>query len=72
MTVESYTTIAGDTWDIVAYKVYGDCNQISLLLKANRGLADVVMFGAGVVLTVPPPGERAQVGLPPWKRGAAG
>ena len=32
---KTYTTISGDTWDIVAYKVFGDEGYTDKIIKAN-------------------------------------
>ena len=31
----TYTTVSGDTWDIVAYKAYGNEMYMDTLIKAN-------------------------------------
>ncbi|MNO05181.1 Phage Tail Protein X [compost metagenome] len=63
----TYTTIQGDTWDGIAFKLYGDENLMPLLLNANQGQADTVIFAGGVVLNVPDTPEETASDLPPWK-----
>ena len=40
----SYTTIQGDMWDLIAYKVYGNERYINLLLEANQKLRNTAIF----------------------------
>lgn len=47
----TYTTVSGDTWDIVAYKAYGNEMYMDTLIKANIEYKDTYIFPAGVVLT---------------------
>lgn len=66
--LKTYTTIQGDMWDGIAKKVYDSESGINVLLEANQEYADIVIFSAGVVLTVPdymPPKTEL---LPPWRR----
>ena len=62
----SYTTIQGDTWDAIAYVVYGDEMQMHLLIEANPDQRETVIFSAGVVLNVPDIGETVRAPAPPW------
>lgn len=63
-----YTTIAGDMWDMIAYRVYGDERYMAQLMEANPDVADVVVFGGGVDLVVPDVAVTASAALPPWRR----
>lgn len=63
-----YRTIQGDTWDGIAYKLYGDEMGMSDLLAANTAHIETVVFGAGVVLSVPEIAQESASELPPWKR----
>ncbi len=69
-TLTKYTTIGGDTWDMIAKKALGSELVMDKLIKANVEYKDVVVFSSGVVLNVP---KLEQLGnysnLPPWKRG---
>lgn len=62
-----YTTTQGDTWDIIALKVYGDEKYMSQLLKANPRYTDIIVFSAGVEIVCPDI-EDTMEHLPPWKR----
>lgn len=64
-----YTTISGDKWDFIAYKVYGDEKAVSLLMQANIQYIDTTVFSAGVQLVTPPYNAQKDVSmLPPWMR----
>lgn len=64
-----YTASAGETWDVIAWKLYGEERMASALIQANPRLADMVVFEGGegvlfnVVSTVNSPES-----LPPWRR----
>lgn len=65
----TYTTVSGDTWDIVAYKVYGNEMYMDTLIKANIEYKDTYIFPAGVVLNLPEIELTVSESLPPWKQG---
>lgn len=67
---DTYRTVAGDTWDFIAYRELGSCDYVHLLIDANRDKLDVAIFSAGTVLTLPEITEENQKGanLPPWRR----
>lgn len=69
--LNTYTTISGDTWDIVAYKVYGNEMYMDTLIKANLEHKDTFIFSAGVVLTLPNITLEVSKSLPPWKQRGA-
>ncbi|MBB6670507.1 tail protein X [Cohnella nanjingensis] len=63
-----YRTLQGDTWDGIAFKLYGDAKLMTLLINANPDHAQTVIFSAGVQLKAPDrPAETAD-DLPPWRR----
>lgn len=49
----TYTTIQGDTWDLMAYKLYGHERYMKLLADANKPLVDYMVFPSGTVINVP-------------------
>lgn len=52
--MKTYTAVHGDTWDSIAYKVYGDEFLCDQLCKANsRHMSDIVMFEGGEKVTIP-------------------
>jgi phage tail protein X len=69
--MRKYTTILGDEWDGIARKVYGTRKSdllVHLLLEMNPEYREVVIFGSGVELSVPPAPEALTTSLPPWMR----
>lgn len=64
----TYTTIQGDTWDVVAYKTLGDEMMMSRIIEANIEFADITVFSAGVTLVIPEIETAPSELLPPWKR----
>ncbi|MEG2678599.1 MAG: tail protein X [Oscillospiraceae bacterium] len=65
----TYTTIQGDKWDTVSFKVYGSCRFASQLIEANLAHKDSFILAAGVVLKTPDfDMDIAQPELPPWKQ----
>lgn len=66
-----YITVQGDTFDAAAYRLWGDEHLAHLLMTANPGLMDTLIFAPGVRLAVPDytpmPQEAA---LPPWYGGS--
>ncbi len=65
----TYTTILGDTWDIIALKTLGSEKYLSRVIQANKHYADTITFSAGVVLNIPEASPEIDGGLPPWKQG---
>jgi len=65
---KTYTTIQGDAWDAIAYKVYGDESYTGWLMQHNLPLLDTFVFGAGVVLNTPdlPEGDTS-TDAPIWR-----
>lgn len=51
--MNSYTTIQGDTWDLIAYRLWGSEYLLPLLLEANPKHRDTIIFKGDVVLNVP-------------------
>ncbi len=65
----TYTTVQGDMWDSIAFKMYGDTKFKDILLEANTEYRWIYIFSAGIVLEVPEVETRITVDdLPPWKR----
>ena len=53
MPLKTYTTIQGDMWDLIAFKVYGKEAYISKLLEANEDLREIAVFPSGVEIICP-------------------
>lgn len=64
----TYTTRAGDTWDGIAYLLWGEELKMTDLQAANPDHLTTIVFGAGVVLVVPEVEASVESGLPPWKQ----
>lgn len=69
---KTYTTAQGETWDQIAYKVYGGEEYAALLMASNYPLLDILVFSAGTVLNTPELPEYDDGELPPWRIGADG
>lgn len=66
--LKTYTTIQGDMWDSIAYKLYGTESALNVLLSANQSYTSIVVFPAGIVLVVPDYTAPITSTLPPWRR----
>lgn len=66
--MSSYTTVQGDTWDIIAYKRLGSTDYTDQLISANLEYVGTLIFPAGVTLRLPSIEEKTSGNLPPWKR----
>lgn len=67
-TVDIYTTKLGDTWDLIAYRVYGSEKYMKELVEANIDLVSTVFFKSGVELICPDIPILNDSNAPPWKR----
>lgn len=67
---KQYQTKAYDTFDKIAYDLYGDENIASYLIEANSTYADTLIFDEGVLLNLPKLEVIEAVTLPQWKGGA--
>lgn len=64
-----YSTVQGDTWDIISKKVYGTEFHTDVLLKANPEYGHILFFAADVQLTIPEIEQTQRFAdLPPWKK----
>lgn len=66
--MSNYTTIQGDTWDMVSLKNYGSERYVSTLINANLDHVGKVFFSAGVVLNIPAVATPTNSTLPPWRK----
>lgn len=62
----TYTTIQGDTWDMISKKVYDDESYTSLLMENNPKLLDYFIFPQGIIVNVPDKPEETDV-MPEWR-----
>lgn len=63
----TYTTVQGDSWDYISFKLYGDEKYMKLLIEANWPHLEVLRFSAGVVLNVPDIPEEYDDDAPFWR-----
>lgn len=66
--MDIYTTVQGDTWDMISYKVYGTSKHIGLLMKSNYPLLNIFIFSAGIEVDVPELPEEETDDLPEWRK----
>lgn len=64
---KTYTTIQGDTWDLIAYKLYGSEKYMKNLIEANCPLLEVLVFSSGTVINVPDIPEDSDEDAPFWR-----
>lgn len=65
----TYTSKAGDTWDSIAFEIYGNEKYAQLLMESNFDKLDNFVFSSGVVLIVPElTAENDEDELPEWRR----
>lgn len=66
--MNNYTTVQGDTWDIISFKLYNDERHMSELMEVNQQNREITVFPANLVLKVPEITVTIPNKLPPWKR----
>lgn len=65
---EYYRTIQGDTWDMIAKKVYNDEKRMDVLMENNRDLLDYLIFPAGITIQVQDELPESIADVPAWRR----
>ena len=66
---EKYRTMQGDTWDVIAKKLWGNEKLFVKLMEANPEHRETMFFPEGIELVVPEiETSTAPEVLPPWKR----
>jgi phage tail protein X len=75
MAVQQYIvhiTRAGERWDLLAWRFYGDATRYSGIIMANPGVPIVAVFDVGIAVRIPVIAQTDAIGagLPPWKRAA--
>jgi phage tail protein X len=65
-----YITVEGDRWDNIAYRAYGNANEVEALIFANPSvpITDVLPSGLELLVPIKDEPEVQQSNLPPWKR----
>lgn len=67
----SHTTSAGDRWDLLAWKYYGDASKYEPIIAANPDVVIAPILPAGIRLLIPILDAADLIDsedLPPWKR----
>lgn len=49
----TYLTVAGDSWDLISYRVLGSERYAAELMDANPAYIQTFIFSAGVELQIP-------------------
>jgi phage tail protein X len=64
-----HTTTAGERWDLLAWRYYGDATDYSPIIVANPNIPIEPVFDAGLSIAVPIMQKSPAVvaDLPPWK-----
>lgn len=65
---DTYVSKQGDMWDAISKTVYGTEAGMNTLLEANGDHAEIVVFPAGITLTIPDYEPPKVDRLPPWRR----
>lgn len=65
---QQYTTVMGDTWDIIAKKTLGKEAYVNQLIDVNLEYSRQYYFSAGVVLNIPEVVKPSTANLPPWRK----
>lgn len=63
----TYITSQGDTWDLMAYDLYGDEKYMHYLIEANWPLLDILVFSSGTRIVVPDIPQEAREDAPFWR-----
>ena len=69
--MKTYRTVQGDTWDLIALKMYpkiGGEKLMDVLLEHNPEHIKTVIFSANVILKIPDVDIPVISSLPAWKR----
>lgn len=63
-----YTTIQGDTWDGIAFRLWKNEKLFNLLVRENEQYAGIAVFPAGIRISVPDVETQRTIAknLPPW------
>ena len=63
----TYTTIQGDTWDMIAYRLFGNEAYMEEMMMENLPYIDTLVFSSGTVLSVPELQEWQDEDMPFWR-----
>ncbi|MBM7592251.1 tail protein X [Brevibacillus fulvus] len=66
--MNTYTTVQGDTWDGISFKLFGTDKHMPRLIAANPAYAETAIFSSDVVLKIPTIPADVSSSLPPWRQ----
>lgn len=67
--MDIYVTSQGDTWDSIAYDLFGSEEYMGILMDANLDLLDILVFSSGTVIQVPEEmSEETDEDMPFWRQ----
>lgn len=67
--MDIYVTSQGDTWDSIAYDLFGNEEYMGILMDANLDLLDILVFSSGTVIQVPEEmPEETDEDMPFWRQ----
>jgi phage tail protein X len=68
-----HITTAGERWDLLAYRYYGDATLYAPILRANPRVVIEPVFESGIEIQVPilPASAIVTADLPPWRSKSA-
>lgn len=70
--MKTYTTVSGQTWDEIAYEIYGEERYCGYLMDANRDKLDYFVFPDGITLQIPDKDSLVSTDVPSdypaWRR----
>lgn len=66
----THISAAGDRWDLLSWKYYGDPTLFGPIVMANPGIPIEAVLDAGLRLVIPvmQKSNNTAAGLPPWKQ----
>lgn len=69
--MKTYRTVSGQTWDQIAYELYGNEYYCEKLMDANPDKLEYLIFPAGIILKLPEDErfreEPASPNYPEWR-----
>lgn len=64
----TYRTVQGDTWDLIAYRLWENEYLCWELMDANTKLIHTSIFDSNTILEIPEIVITEKSDLPPWRR----
>nr|DAF27398.1 MAG TPA: tail protein [Caudoviricetes sp.] len=63
-----YNAVQGDTWDLIAKKVYDDEMLVKEFLEANRNISHIFVFAGGERVIIPEIKVGIENNIPNWRK----